>query len=101
MQSFQKSAKRFSKVVTQEQEQPKLRFGLEFYIDAFMDLDSERSHSMGWQRIPWHSIWHYGQEHQCNSEQMDDLVTFIFAMDVAHIARLDEKRQAERARSGK
>lgn len=100
MQGFQKSAKRFNKTVTTEQAEPKLRYGLQFYIDAFLDLDTERCHAMGWQRIPWHAVWQYGTAHRLNSEQMDDLVTFIARMDVAHIARLDEKRQAERAQKG-
>jgi hypothetical protein len=99
MQSFAKSAKRLGKKLDAPVNiEPILRYGLEFYLDAFFDLDTERSHGMGWTRIPWSQIVQYGLFYNLDDEQMDDLVYFIIRMDIAHITRLDEKREAEKAK---
>lgn len=101
MQSFAKSAAKLNRKlvgVDQKQQEPVLNYGLEFYLDAFMDLDSERSHGMGWMRIPWHCTWQYGLAYDLDTEQMDDLVYFISRMDAAHITRLEEKREAAKHR---
>jgi hypothetical protein len=101
MQSFAKSAAKFGRKLTgvdSKQKEPCLNYGLEFFLDAFIDLDSERSHGMGWMRIPWHCIWQYGIAYELDTEQMDDLIYFITRMDAAHIERLEEKREQTKNR---
>jgi hypothetical protein len=93
MQSFAVSAGRVGrKIITPVNKEPVLREWLHFYMDAFIDLDSERSHGMGWMRIPWTSIVSYGLYYDLDDEQMDFLVYAIQRVDLAHIARLEEKR---------
>lgn len=67
---------------------PILRFGLEFYLQAFFDLDSERSQGMGLGRIPWLAIKAYAAHYDLDDEQSDALIYFIRAMDIAHLKRL-------------
>lgn len=82
--------------------EPKLRWGLDFYLTAFFDLDTERSHGTGWQRIPWSSIHRYALFYELGEDQTDCLILFIQRMDLAHIDRLEEKRKAdEEARNRK
>ena len=93
-QSAKKLGKKLPKVGTGNE--PTLLAGLEFYIDAFIDLDTERSHAMGWTRIPWHSIVRYAEFYQLTEDQSDDLVYFVNKMDLAHIEELEKKDAAKR-----
>lgn len=72
---------------------PKLRFGLLFYLQAFFDLDAERSQGMGIGRIPWSAILSYANYYCLNDESTDDLVYLLRSMDVAHLNRLEAKRE--------
>lgn len=70
---------------------PQLDKGLQFYMQAFYDLDTERSHAMGYTRIPWSAINSYAKALELDEEDRDDLIYLINAMDEAHIKRLIEK----------
>lgn len=71
---------------------PTLRLGLGFYLQAFFDLDSERTHSSnGLSRIPWHAIQFYATHFNLNDEQRFRLGHFIRAMDAAHLTRLADE----------
>lgn len=70
---------------------PALRLGLLFYLQAFFDLDAERSQGMGLGRIPWSSVIQYAAHYELDEEQTDSLLDFIRIMDVAHLKRLAEK----------
>jgi len=70
---------------------PELKTGLRLYLDAFFDLDAERSHGMGLTSIPWSKIKVYGEFWKFDGEQMEDLFFFIRRMDEAHLARLRKK----------
>lgn len=70
---------------------PELKQGLRLYLDAFFDLDTERSPTMGLTSIPWSKIKTYGEFWKFDREQMEDLFYFIRRMDDAHLARLKEK----------
>ena len=65
---------------------------LRVYFDAFWDLDSDRSHAMGWMRIPWSSIARYAEFYGFDEEQSERLNTHIRAMDTANIERLEANR---------
>lgn len=70
---------------------PKLRLGLIFYLQAFFDLDAERSHGWGLGRIPWSSLVQYASFYDLDEEQTDSLVYFVKALDAAHLKRLNDK----------
>lgn len=71
---------------------PSLRFGLNFYLQAFFDLDSERSQGLGLGRIPWLAIQEYARFYECDEEQTDCLIYFIRAMDSAHLKNVEAKK---------
>lgn len=76
--------------------EPELRWGLQLYYDAFHDLDTERSHGMGWTRIPWSSIIRYAEFHRLTEDQTERLLVHVRDMDRAYIARLIEDAEAKR-----
>lgn len=67
-------------------DQPELQGNLICYLDAFYELDTERSHGMALVRIPWSRIIAYGQHY--GFDDLDELVFFIRKMDDAHIEKL-------------
>ena len=67
---------------------PKVPSGLLCYVDAFYELDTERSHQMGLVRIPWSSIVRYGDRYAFDVEE---LVFFVRRMDDAHLEKLKGK----------
>jgi hypothetical protein len=70
---------------------PELQFGLQLYLNAFFELDSERSHAMGLTRISWSSIKDYAIAYEFDEEQTEDLFFIIKRMDSANLERLNEK----------
>lgn len=60
---------------------PTLYIGSQFYIDAYFDLDAERSHSMGPTAIPRSAIVAYAAEYDLEDEEKDDLIYLIRRMD--------------------
>lgn len=74
--------------------QPLLRSNLICYIDAFYELDTERSHGMALVRIPWSRIVSYGEYYGFDT---DELVFFIRRMDDAHLDNLRKKQASGRS----
>lgn len=70
---------------------PELLTGLYLYIEAFFDLDTERSHDWGFRRIPFTTIIDYANAFNFSEEETEDLVYFVKQMDAAHIERLKSK----------
>lgn len=70
---------------------PELYSGLQLYLQAFFELDSERSHGMGVTMIPWMSIKYYAESNEFSLDQSEDLMYFIRKMDIAHIKRISNK----------
>lgn len=70
---------------------PQLELGLGLYLQAFFDLDTDRSHGMGLTRIPWTSIKGYALAFNFNSRQTEDLFYYIRKLDEANLQYLDEK----------
>lgn len=73
---------------------PQLIPGLHLYLNAFFDLDSERSHSFGYSRIPLSAIREYAIAYEFEDYQQEDLIFFIKRMDSAnadHIASKEDK----------
>jgi hypothetical protein len=71
---------------------PELELGLNLYLIAFFDLDSERSHSFGYTRIPWSSIQDYAAANEFDGYQTECLNYFIRKMDSANAERLDKEK---------
>lgn len=74
---------------------PELQAGLQLYLQAFFDLDSERSELAP---IPWSSIADYAAAYDFDEEQTADLIDIIRKVDSAHINRLAEKQAAKYAK---
>jgi hypothetical protein len=75
---------------------PELREGLQLYLQAFFDLDSERSHATAPTAIPWSSVQYYASTYDFNEEQAEDLHFFIRRMDSEHLKRIDAKLSKRR-----
>lgn len=72
---------------------PELNLGLLFYLQAFFDLDAERSQGFSRGRIPWSRIAEYAKYYELDNDQTDCLLCFIRAMDTAHLKRLEEENK--------
>lgn len=69
---------------------PELEDHLAFYYQAFLDLDSTRSHNMSPTPISWLSIVKYASFYQLDDEDTHDLIKIIKEMDsviLKHIAK--------------
>lgn len=73
---------------------PELYVGLQLYLDAFFELDSERNHGQGVMAIPLSRVRDYANAHEFDEEQTADLIYFIRIMDTDHLKRLTEKHKA-------
>jgi len=73
---------------------PELKQGLQLYLQAFLDLDSERSHAMAPTPIPWTSISTYARHLELDEEQTEALFFIINSVDGNHLARLRKKMKA-------
>lgn len=71
---------------------PELTLGLHLFIDAFWELNSERSIGMGLGPIPLTSVLAYASEYDFDDDQRSDLVFFIRSLDAAFLKRMDEKK---------
>ena len=78
---------------------PELEMGLQLYLQAFFDLDSERTHGMSLSPIPWTSIAAYARAFEFDEEQTEDLFYFVRKLDSEHLKKLDAKAKA--ANNGK
>lgn len=75
-------------------EAPELVPGLQLYLDAFYELDSERSYGFGAGPIPYTIILSYATTYELDAEQTEDLIYFVRRMDAAHLERMAEKNKA-------
>lgn len=66
---------------------PELRQDLFMYLEAFYELDSERSDGL----IPWTSIIRYGEYHEFDDEQMDNLLCYVRKLDQVITTHRNEK----------
>ena len=73
---------------------PELIVGLQLYLNAFFDLDCERSHAMAPTAIPWSSVSDYARAYEFSDEQTEDLHFFIRRMDMMHLKRLSKKMES-------
>lgn len=76
------------------QNKPILAIGLQLYLDAFFDLDSERNHSQGVTAIPLSRVRDYAKAYDFDDEQAENLLYFIRVMDTAHMKRVGARMKA-------
>lgn len=77
---------------TNIQNAPELDIGLQLYLQAFFDLDSERSHAFSLVRIPSSAIRSYAREFDLDEVQSELLIFYINEMDNAHLKKLNAKK---------
>ena len=65
--------------------QPKLPVGLLMYLEAFYELDTERTHRFALARIPWSKIIKYADRYGYDE---DEMLFFIRKMDDALLDQL-------------
>jgi hypothetical protein len=72
---------------------PELREDLRFYYEAFLELDCERDSGFQAGAIKWSSIKEYGQFHELEEEQFENLFFFIRRMDNIRLRELSKKNE--------
>ena len=70
---------------------PDLKPGLQLYLQAFFDLDAERTHALSLTPIPWTAIKAYVEFYAFDLEQAEDAFILIRKVDNAHLQRLAKK----------
>ncbi|MFQ1018072.1 hypothetical protein [Gilliamella sp. BG7] len=69
---------------------PQLSDDLIFYYQAFIDLDTTRTHNMSPTPISWLSIIEYARFHQLNDEDTNELIQIIRAMDRVNLKHVEQ-----------
>lgn len=77
---------------------PRLSEGLQYILESFFDLDGERHHGNGLQRIPWSSIVRYAKHYDLTFDETEEFVYLITQMDQAVLSRLAAKQKADMAK---
>lgn len=80
---------------------PKITNGLQLYLQAFFDLDSERTHGFSLSHIPWSAINEYAKTYDFDEEQKEDLLYFIRCLDRVYLDRLEKKQPKSKPGKGK
>jgi hypothetical protein len=73
---------------------PQVQPHLIMYLQAFFDLDSERSHALVPTSIPWSSIKGYAEAYNFDEEETEELLFFIRKMDTSHLERVAKQMKA-------
>lgn len=73
---------------------PELINGLQLYLAAFFELDSERSHAVVPVSIPWSSIKEYAIAFEFDEEQTENLFFYVRKMDTEHLKKVAKKIKA-------
>jgi hypothetical protein len=72
---------------------PQIALGNELYIAAYIELDTERSKSMGSESIPFSAILRYAKYVELHADEISDLVYVIRKIDNAMIKYSNEKNK--------
>ncbi len=76
------------------QNAPELEPGLWFYMQAFLELESERHIGLDIGPIPRNAIRDYAIELELTDEEFDDLYYHVRALDIAFLKFRAKKRKA-------
>lgn len=80
------------------EEEPELNRGLDLYLSAYYDLNTERSHGLCLTPIPSSSIISYAQAYDFDEEQTENLIYYIKKMDAANLDKLAKKKSSTRGK---
>lgn len=72
---------------------PELYVGLELFLNAFFDLDSERQTGYVIGPIPWSKIREYAVAYEFDEDLAEDLFYYVKALDNSHMKRLENKHK--------
>jgi hypothetical protein len=78
-----------------------LIFGLELYLVAWFDLDSERGMGFGLGPIPRSAMVAYAHEYGLSFEQKEDLLYLVREMDNDYLRRQAKKKPSKENAGGK
>ena len=93
-QGVTKQAKRFNGPIPKQiANKPKLKHWTVFYLNAFYDLDTERSLGEEPSSIPWSKIKEYALFHDFDEQLTLDFLRIIRKADAAYLTKLIEKRK--------
>lgn len=70
---------------------PRLHFNLSFFLDAFLELDTDRDVGMGFGPIPWSSLHNYAVVHELCGGAYDDFMYLLRQLDNAYIKHITSK----------
>jgi hypothetical protein len=74
---------------------PKLGLGLDFFLEAFFDLENERAFLMGDKvhalPIPWRALNEYAVAYGVVGETYDEFMFFMRALDTAYVGHANKK----------
>ncbi len=70
---------------------PELLFGSDIWLNAFLDLDSNRNLGFGIGPIPFNSIIEYGKFFHFSERQNQDLVYYVRRMDAEYLKKMTNK----------
>lgn len=73
---------------------PQLNVGLELFLNAYFDLDTERQTGFSVGPIPWSKIREYANAYDFDTDLTDDLFYFIKQLDAANGRR--QKKEADK-----
>jgi len=79
--------------------QPLLPLYLQFFVDAFWELNSCRAMGMGEGPIPFTAILQYSQFYECDFQLAQDLILFIREMDDIYLKKQAKKAKAKAAKT--
>lgn len=74
---------------------PELHVGLELFLNAFFDLDTERQAGFSIGPIPWSKIREYAAAYRFDEDLTEDLFYFIKQLDNANMARIEREQKAK------
>jgi hypothetical protein len=80
---------------------PELNLGLQIYLQAFFDLDTERPQGMDVGRIPHSAICAYAKNYNFDADQTDALSYFVLHMDNEYHKYRKSKQPSEKVRQHK
>lgn len=69
---------------------PSLELGLDLYLSAFFDLESDRQIGMGIGPIPWNVVNEYAKTYHFDDEQSTKLFRYVKAMDVVYLSHVNK-----------
>jgi hypothetical protein len=76
---------------------PELHTGLELFVNAFFDLDTERQAGFSVGPIPWSKVREYAIAYRFDEDLTEDLMYFVKALDNAHMKRIERESKVKKS----